>query len=73
MLINELKGTQEQIECIDDLKNEVLSLEKEMLMEKNKVQALSNELENPLNVHRWRKLEATDQENFERIMKIQTL
>jgi hypothetical protein len=26
-----------------------------------------------MNVHRWRKLEATDQENFERILKIQTL
>ena len=26
-----------------------------------------------MNVHRWRKLEATDQENYERILKIQTL
>ena len=26
-----------------------------------------------MNVHRWRKLEATDQENYERILKVQTL
>jgi hypothetical protein len=26
-----------------------------------------------MNVHRWRKLEATDQDNYERILKIQTL
>ena len=26
-----------------------------------------------MNFHRWRKLEATDQENYERILKIQTL
>lgn len=37
------------------------------------MKALQDELENPLNVHRWRKLEATDQETFERILKIQTL
>jgi hypothetical protein len=52
------------------LKKEINSLEKDILSEKTKVQALQDELENPLNVHRWRKLEATDQENFERILKI---
>jgi len=26
-----------------------------------------------MNVHRWRKMEATDPENYDRIMKIQTL
>lgn len=26
-----------------------------------------------MNVHRWRKLEATGQDNFERILKYQTL
>ena len=38
--------------------------------QKAKVKALQDELENPMNVHRWRKLEATDQENYERILKI---
>lgn len=48
-------------------------MEKEILSEKTKNKALTDELENPLNVHRWRKLEATNQENFEKILKIQTL
>jgi hypothetical protein len=37
------------------------------------VRALSEELENPLNVHRWRKLEGTDPQAYEMIIKIQTL
>jgi hypothetical protein len=32
---------------------------REVLQEKTKVSALSEELENPMNVHRWRKLEGT--------------
>ncbi|CAD8044098.1 unnamed protein product [Paramecium primaurelia] len=72
-LRNELKSTQDQTACIDELRKEINNIEKELLNEKNKVKALSDELENPMNVHRWRKLEATDQENFERILKIQTL
>ena len=35
-------------------------LEKDLLNEKLKVKALQDELKNPMNVHRWRKLEATD-------------
>jgi hypothetical protein len=41
--------------------------------ERTKVKALSEELENPLNVHRWRKLEGSDPSTYEMIQKIQTL
>ncbi len=37
------------------------------------MKALKDELDIPMNVHRWRKIEAVDQENYERILKIQTL
>jgi hypothetical protein len=37
------------------------------------VKALSEELENPMNVHRWRKLEGSDPATYEMIQKIQTL
>lgn len=37
------------------------------------MKALSEELENPLNVHRWRKLEGSDPSTYELIQKIQTL
>lgn len=34
---------------------------------------MSEELENPLNYHRWRKLEGNDPDTWEMLQKIQTL
>jgi len=48
-------------------------LQRELLQEKTKVKALSEELENPMNIHRWRKLEGSDPATYEMIQKIQTL
>ena len=58
---------------IPELKNEIHNLQKELIEEKLKVKALTEELENPMNVHRWRKLDATDSETYELMTKIQTL
>lgn len=58
---------------LDGLKREVYHLKRELLQEKTKVKALSEELENPMNVHRWRKLEGSDPATYEMIQKIQTL
>jgi hypothetical protein len=55
------------------MKNEVHNLSKELIEERLKVKSLSEELENPMNVHRWRKLEATDSETYELMTKIQSL
>merc|ERR1719245_2781508 len=55
------------------LKSEVHHLQRELLKERTKVKALSEELENPINVHRWRKLSGSDPDKFESIQKIQTL
>jgi hypothetical protein len=55
------------------LRNEVHQLQREVLSERTKVKALSEELENPMNVHRWRKLEGSDPGTLEMIQKIQTL
>mmetsp|Transcript_32437 Transcript_32437/g.54687 ORF Transcript_32437/g.54687 Transcript_32437/m.54687 type:complete len:902 (-) Transcript_32437:178-2883(-) len=64
------KGSGPQIE---EFKRDILQLQRELLQEKTKVTALSEELENPMNVHRWRKLEGSDPATFELIQKIQTL
>jgi len=56
-----------------DMKREVFNLQRDLLQEKTKVKALSEELENPMNVHRWRKLEGSDPATYEMIQKIQTL
>eukprot|EP01042_Synura_sphagnicola_P002294 gene2294-2745_t len=58
---------------VEDLRRQLLQLQKSLLQEKTKVTALSEELENPMNVHRWRKLEGSDPATFELIQKIQTL
>jgi ribosomal protein L29 len=54
-----------QNEQINELKNEIINLNKQLLAERLSVKALSEELENPLNHHRWRKLEGTDPDTWE--------
>lgn len=56
-----------------DLQRELNNLERELFAEKHKVKSLSEELENPMNVHRWRKLEGSDPQVFGLINKIKTL
>jgi myosin heavy subunit len=57
----------------DGLKTEVIQLQREIITEKLRVKALEDELQNPVNIHRWRKLEGTDPESFELIKKVHNL
>ena len=50
---------------VKDLKKKIYMLTNELLQERMQVQALSEELENPINIHRWRKLEGTDPDTYE--------
>ena len=68
-----LTVTSGETACIKDLKKEIYLLEKEYLEQQQKSKFLSDELEKPFNVHRWRKLECTDPETYEKIQKIQNL
>jgi len=58
---------------LDVLRSEVYSLQRELLQDRTKVKALSEELENPNNSHRWRKLDGSDPGTHEMIQKIQAL
>lgn len=49
----ELHILKNSVANIDILKHEVHCLGRELLQERTKVKALSEELENPLNVHRY--------------------
>merc|ERR1712023_71766 len=69
----DLHIAKQQVVNIDDLKKEVYQLQRELLQERTKVKALSEELENPMNVHRWRKLEGSDPATYELIQKVKTL
>jgi len=72
-LKRELGVLKHSVGSIDVLKREVHRLGKELLQERTKTKALTEELENPLNVHRWRKLEGSDPTAYEMIQKIQAL
>ncbi|UJR14268.1 hypothetical protein I4U23_001259 [Adineta vaga] len=68
------KGTlQDKVFSTNDLKRELFHIQRELIRERTRCRALEEELENPLNVHRWRKLEASDPSTFELIQKIQLL
>ncbi|NXK07397.1 CFA58 protein, partial [Herpetotheres cachinnans] len=58
---------------VEELRQEVHHMQKELLREQTRCKVLEEELENPLNVHRWRKLEASDPSTYEMIQKIQRL
>ncbi|GMI42250.1 hypothetical protein TeGR_g14775, partial [Tetraparma gracilis] len=56
-----------------ELKQACVMLERDLLQERTKIRALKEELDRPLNVHRWRHLESSDPSRFEMIRKIQSL
>ncbi|NWR74985.1 CFA58 protein, partial [Centropus unirufus] len=58
---------------VEELRQEVHHMQKELLREQTRCKVLEKEMENPLNVHRWRKIEASDPSTYELIQKIQRL
>ena len=75
--IAEQKAILDQLEkksdMVEKFKHEIHTLGNALIQEKIQVQALSEELENPINVHRWRKLEGTDPDTYEMLQKIHAL
>lgn len=62
-----------QVVNVDNLKREIHHLHKTLLREETKAKALQEELENPMNVHRWRELEGSDLPSYEMIQKVKSL
>jgi hypothetical protein len=58
---------------ITELRNAVLLLQKQLLNERIRVKALSEELSHKMNVHRWRILEGSNKEVVDMIRKVQLL
>lgn len=72
-LKKELILSKKQVSCVPSLKREVHALQRELMEMRTKVKALREELKNPMNVHRYRKLGGTNPETYESIQKIQSL
>ena len=62
-----------RIRSVEELKRQITTLQRQLIHERTKVKALYEELQNPMNVHRWRKLEGSDPQVYENILKVQTL
>lgn len=58
---------------VEEYRYRVVQLEKEILKEKTRSRALADELEVPMNVHRWRKLESSDPKRYEKVLQVQQL
>ena len=71
--MNDIKAYKHQNSAITDLKAETHNLARELTESKLKVKALSEEIEKPMNIHRWRKLEATDSNTYDLMTKIQSI
>jgi chromosome segregation ATPase len=75
--LKEVLSIKQHISGLEKIKNELemetRSLEHRVNKEKIKTTALREELGRPMNVHRWRALEHTDPQKYERIMRIQRL
>merc|ERR1719453_2232914 len=72
-LRRELHIQRSQASQMEGLRQEVYTLQRELLQDRTNVKALSEELENPNNSHRWRKLEGSDPGTYEMLQKIQAL
>lgn len=64
---------QTETQNVSSLRSEIFRLQREELHERTRVKVLEEELESPMNIHRWRKLSGSDPSTFELITKIQTL
>lgn len=56
-----------------NLKFEAVRLQRDVLYERTKVRALQEELEHPMNVHRWRKLESSEPAVYAMVLRIHSL
>ena len=57
----------------ESLRQCMLQLERDLLKERTKTRALQDELETPMNVHRWRILESSDPKKYDKITQISAL
>lgn len=70
---NDVAAAKTQVTNVESLKREIHHLNKTLLREETKAKALQEELENPMNVHRWRELEGSDPATYEMIQKVKSL
>lgn len=61
------------LETMEEQRREIFRIQQENLLVRTRCKVLEDELENPLNIHRWRKLKGSDPSLYEMMMKMQWL
>ena len=69
-LKSEIKLTKSKANQVPSFQEEVIRLGNMLQKERLKVRALSEELENPMNHHRWNQLKGNDPETYELLNKV---
>eukprot|EP00391_Amoebophrya_sp_Ameob2_P006425 CAMPEP_0178992684 /NCGR_PEP_ID=MMETSP0795-20121207/6257_1 /TAXON_ID=88552 /ORGANISM="Amoebophrya sp., Strain Ameob2" /LENGTH=835 /DNA_ID=CAMNT_0020684605 /DNA_START=199 /DNA_END=2703 /DNA_ORIENTATION=+ len=72
-LKDEVVKCRSQMSSTTNIKRQIHSLERELIHEQCKVKHLEEEMKNPMNVHRWRRLEGSDPQAYELMHSIKTL
>lgn len=72
-LRRQIVSLRRQAASIEPYKKELYRLQRDLLDERAKTRALSQELQLPVNIHRWRSLEGSDPAAYELIKKTQYL
>lgn len=63
----------QSVKSCEELRRQVFTTQRELLRERTRCRALEEELENPMNIHRWRRLEGSDPSSFELIQQVHAL
>jgi len=63
----------QSVKSCDEVRRQVFTTQRELLRERTRCRALEEELENPMNIHRWRRLEGSDPSSFELIQQVHAL
>jgi predicted nuclease with TOPRIM domain len=72
-LDGQLSQVKDDIKKFSDLKSAIAEMERELVEEKLRVKALSDELRKPINVHRWRRLQDTNADAYAMIKRVREL
>ena len=73
VLVEEQNVTIQALAGMDELRRRAAQLEREYRLETVKTRVLSDEVTRPMNVHRWRILESSDPQRFDKIRQIQDM
>jgi chromosome segregation ATPase len=69
----EVELARAQVSSLEDMRREMKRLEAALTREKSKIRSLTDEMERPVNVHRWRAMQVVDPDRYKLIQRVHAL